>query len=867
MRRRTVVWLVMAVIAAAAFPAHVWLTQRDELARAVALVGQAVELRYDGRYAEALPLAVESLAIREKVHGPDHLDVASSLNELALVYNYQGRYAEAERLHKRSLAIWEKAGRADQTDIATGLLNLASVYRAQGRDNEAEPLIQRSLTMWENALGPDHPGVATTLGHLAGMYQAQGRYAEAEPLYRRSLAIMEKALGARYPQLIARGLDDLASLYHDQGRYAEAEPLAKRSLEIYEGSLGADHPQTAGSLKTLAELYRAQGRYAEAEPLFERSLEIHEESVGADHPDLATSLDRLARLYKDQDRIADAVAASSRAVGILARRFGETPEGRTVGSDTEQRTYRGVFMHHIALVDAGADAAAQAEAFSVAQLASASSTGRTVAGMAARFAAGSDALAAVVRERQDLADRWQRLDAALVKAASQPPDARDRAAEAGSRARLEETGRLLDALDARIAKEFPQYAELSHPKPLDLAATQALLGPDEAMLVYLVDDDATWLWALRRDDAGVLKIEIGAKALAAEVTALRAQLDPEQNPTLKPFAATRAHELYERILEPAAPLLRGARHVFVVPDGALESLPIGVLVTQRPGKEPDTPADHRAIAWFAREHAVAVLPSVGSLRALRQFASGTAAAAPFAGIGNPVLEGTPGAARGVKLGSLFRGASADVDAVRRLTPLPETADELRAVAKALGADDDALFLGERASEPVLRRAGLERYRVLSFATHGLMSGDLKGLAEPALVLTPPAQATPENDGLLTASKVATLTLNAEWVVLSACNTAAADGTPDAGGLSGLAKAFFYAGARSLLVSHWSVPSQATVTLITGAFAALKQDRSIGRAEALRRAEMAMFDLSNPPEFSHPMAWAPFVLAGEGGAGR
>jgi CHAT domain-containing protein len=91
---------------------------------------------------------------------------------------------------------------------------------------------------------------------------------------------------------------------------------------------------------------------------------------------------------------------------------------------------------------------------------------------------------------------------------------------------------------------------------------------------------------------------------------------------------------------------------------------------------------------------------------------------------------------------------------------------------------------------------LDHYKIIEFATHGLMSGELKGLAEPALVLTPPPQATPDDDGLLTASKIATLKLNADWVVLSACNTAAGDGTPDAGGLSGLAKAFFYAGARS-----------------------------------------------------------------------
>jgi CHAT domain-containing protein len=252
---------------------------------------------------------------------------------------------------------------------------------------------------------------------------------------------------------------------------------------------------------------------------------------------------------------------------------------------------------------------------------------------------------------------------------------------------------------------------------------------------------------------------------------------------------------------------------------------------------------------------------------LRQFANAEHASAPFLGVGNPVLNGSPGRERGIVLASLFRGAMADVEKVRALPPLPETADELRAIAAKMGATENDLLLGERASEPVLRQTPIERYKAIVFATHGLMSGELKGLAEPALVLTPPAVATAENDGLLTASKIATLKFNADWIVLSACNTAAGDGTPDGGGLSGLAKAFFYAGARSLLVSHWPVLSKATVVLTTGTFTELAKDPTIGRAEALRRAEMAMLDPANPPEFAHPLAWAPFVLAGEGGAGR
>jgi CHAT domain-containing protein len=486
--------------------------------------------------------------------------------------------------------------------------------------------------------------------------------------------------------------------------------------------------------------------------------------------------------------------------------------------------------------------------------------------VAARFAAGSDALAAVVRERQDLARRWQHLDISVVAAASRPSDDRDAAAEAESRLQLATASTALDTLDARIAREFPAYAELSNPKPVELSEAQALLASDEAMLVYLAGPARSWLWVIRRGAAAFFALDITDKILVAEVAALRAGLDPSRNLVLAPFDTERASALYETIVAPARPLLDGVRQVFVIPDGALESLPFAVLVTKPSQRNPEHVGDYRAIAWLARNYAITTLPAVSSLRALRHF-DVHHAAAPFLGIGDPVLTGSSPSASALTLVSLFRGATADVEKVRQLPPLPETADELRAVAKVLGASDTDLLLRERASEPVLRRAPLDNYKIIEFATHGLVSGELKGLAEPALVLTPPQEATPDDDGLLTASKIATLKLNADWVVLSACNTAASDGTPDAGGLSGLAKAFFYAGTRALLVSHWPAQSKATVSLITGTFAELAKDPSIGRAEALRRAMMSMLDPTSPLEFAHPSAWAPFVLVGEGGAGR
>ncbi|MBP1748989.1 MAG: Kinesin light chain [Deltaproteobacteria bacterium] len=168
-----------------------WGFESEEVVRFLNRVGYYMDER--ARYAEAEPLFQHSLTIREKTLGPDHPDVAISLNNLAELYRQQGRYAEAEPLFQRSLAIWEKALGPFHPDVAISLNNLAGLYYQMGRYAEAEPLFQRSAAIWENALGPDHPEVAESLGNLAELYRQQGRYAEAEPLFQRSLAIWEKA--------------------------------------------------------------------------------------------------------------------------------------------------------------------------------------------------------------------------------------------------------------------------------------------------------------------------------------------------------------------------------------------------------------------------------------------------------------------------------------------------------------------------------------------------------------------------------------------------------------------------------------------------------------------------------------------------
>ena len=296
-------------------------SQENNLQKAKSLNQQLIKLYRQGRYSEAITIAEKALAIDEKALGPVHRDVATSLNNLAMLYVSLGDYAKAEPLYKRSLAIREKALGPDHSDVAQSLNNLAGLYDSLGDYAKAEPLYKRSLTIREKALGPDHPDVAASLNNLAGLYCDLGDYVKAEPLQKRSLAIHEKVLGPDHPK-VATSLNNLAALYRILGDYVKAESLYKRSLTIREKALGPDHPQVAGSLNNLAALYRTLGDYAKAEPLYKRSLVIKEMVLGSDHPKVALSLNNLAMLYSDLGDYVKAEPLYKRSMAIREKILG-----------------------------------------------------------------------------------------------------------------------------------------------------------------------------------------------------------------------------------------------------------------------------------------------------------------------------------------------------------------------------------------------------------------------------------------------------------------------------------------------------------------------------------------------------------------
>jgi len=302
-------------------------TEKDRaLQEAGKLLTESFRLNRAGKYDEARPLAERALEIREQALGPEHPDVAASLNGLAILHRNQGNYTKAEPLFQRALAIREKALGPEHPDLAYSLNGLAILHSEKGDYAKAEPLSQRALAIREKALGPEHPDVAASLNSLAILHYNKGDYAKAEPLYQRALAILEKALGPEHPDL-AYSLNGLAILHYNKGDYAKAEPLYQRALAIWEKALGPEHPHLAASLNNLANLYSEKGDYAKAEPLYQRALAILEKALGPEHPEVARALSNLANLHYNKGDYAKAEPLYQRALAILEKALGpEHPE-------------------------------------------------------------------------------------------------------------------------------------------------------------------------------------------------------------------------------------------------------------------------------------------------------------------------------------------------------------------------------------------------------------------------------------------------------------------------------------------------------------------------------------------------------------
>ena len=514
---------------------------------------------------------------------------------------------------------------------------------------------------------------------------------------------------------------------------------------------------------------------------------------------------------------------------------------------------------------------------------------RALTSSAARATIADPQLAGLARREQDLQQRINTLTELLTGLLSAPPAQQLPSAQAKIRTDIATFKSQREDLKKEIEKKFPDYAELVEPKPASVERTQKVLKPDEVLVSWYFADKVGYVWVISKDKpVQFSQLTVGRAQIAKEVAQLRKSLDPgvATIDEIPPFDVALANQLYQQVLAPVQSAFTGKKVMLTVPHAELGQLPLSLLVTKptpQPAKGGPTPfSGYKTVPWLTRDIAVAQIPSVTALTALRSLPAGNPNRKNFIGFGDPYFSSeqeksaqkqvktTQLATRGIPLSLRSAPKTSGVSSAELalLPRLPDTSLELEEIGKAIGAGDGDIFLHKQASVKQVMSTDLSNRKVVMFATHGLVPGELNGLTQPALALSSPDVTGDKDDGLLTMDKVLTLKLDADWVVLSACNTAAGEGAGSEA-VSGLGRAFFFAGAKALLVSNWPVDSVASRTMMTDLFKNQQKAQGTSKAELLRQAMLNQLDQGGMKEgntmkysYAHPLFWAPFVVVGD-----
>jgi CHAT domain-containing protein len=760
-------------------------------------------------------------------------------------------------------------------------------------------------------------GYVSAMAQVADHQSAAGLYAEADMSLREAFQF-GKSNGFTDNQLV-RVFNGVAWLRNATGRFEDGLAYSNRSekiilgMGVQKGAASWLYTQTPGTLalagmdrwqeavekfdaidremeqlKTKSPaafqawlrgpVYLHTARYPQAKKLYEGTLKWHVENFGEHHYFTAYTRGMYAIALWRNGEPAGARVQFDQAIQNIT-----SPDALT-GDFTEdvfrRKGKKYIFQNYIDLLATTADKDAKDAAiiFQMADHLSSSSVQQALSDAAVRSGVNVPGLSDVIRKEQDAKNEAATLMSYITSQGSEGDKRRNPQVIEQMQKRMRELEGLRKEYKAQIQKGFPEYFQLIQPKAPSHTDIAQQLKPDELFVSILPMEKQTYVWAI--DSAGKVNFHqwpVGEKEGAKLVDKIRKTLDVAGLGNKAPaFDYADAHTIYKGIFGPIESEMADKKHLIVATSGAFANMPLGVLV-----RKPVTSPNPLNAAWLIKDAAISHVPTASGWLSLKRYAKVPSSTQPLIAWGDPLFDNKvatqqiagviPKATtvrsvidtRSTLHIGLERSNEESYLAYSKIPPLPETRDEVIELAKILAADPKQdLILGSDATrQSVLKSSAsgqLGKKQVVVFATHGLLAGDLPNLNQPALAMA--STANPADSPLLTLEDVLGLKLNADWVVLSACNTAGADGRAEEA-LSGLARGFFFAGSRSLLVTHWSVESESAMLLTTHTFAAYKKDPQMRRAEALKQA---MVETMKLPQYAHPAYWAPYALVGEGG---
>ena len=844
---------------------------QNDLAFFDQLLTEARIANAQGKFEDSETLIRKALYIQTQFLGEDSELLVGTLLDLALNVSNSGRYEEAAALFRRIEVLNRKSGNLRNRARYQTYLGFDAANRREFR--QASQYAQAARSAWKKI-------VDSGASPFEGMANRG-----SEELTRMNQG--ELAMALNFEALMSLKTLDLSAALNQAGQAYEILDAADNLPLFWKVEV----------LTTLGDISSAQKRVSAAGVYYKSAL-AYEQRLFGDSVKAIRILAKLGASLQDDGLITEAAVSFRQAIKMA----NALPAGASAAftADELSRYVQALAALASNLKDPVAVQGLYAEAFEAFQRQNSTVVQKTLARASARVLINNKEAGEAIQKLQML-ERQRDLDKTqLASETSLADDQRSKLVEDALLAKIKEKDQQIQTLQAQVEKLSPEYVQLTGVRRVKLEQLQSYLTPTEGVAIFLLGNSSGFVQLIRRDSVTIAPVTKTVEQLFEEVKSLRLGLSVEQG-NVQAFDVNKSFALYQSLLGGIDKNLAGLEHLIVVPSGPLASLPFSVLVTAQPNG-----VDYANTAWLAKRVSLTHSPSLLSFYDKRSTVPTQQATRMFLGFGNPTLGAASGQtknvrvlnttantpastpAQNVKPTATTGQASAQVATAKPVAKppafaavtcrdggpiprniltdmpsLPDTQTELQTVSNFLkGSGPTEFFVGAQATEARLRSIRLSDYRVLYFATHGLLPGELRCQSEPALVLSPPATAavTKIEDGLLDASEISQMKLNADLVVLSACNTAGGGDKFGGEALTGLAEAFFFAGARNLLVSHWSVPSEATTSLMGRVFASLGPDMTRSSALALQQAQVQMLAM---PATAHPVFWGAFVLLGDG----
>lgn len=800
------------------------------------------------------------------------------------------------------------------------LIRLGSAANDGGEYASAEQAFRSALAIQERILGPNDPGLASPMMDLALQISNQGRYVEADELFARVRKLASESadplIRARYSLYIAehetnrsrfdraksnntvaeKGFTDLvppsliefaegatdtrsnsigdAVLLSPEGQTAVSGLAASWSLSSLIAYQNGDYGKVRDDTRRVNALLRVTGLNPPGVvPRVLRLAALSEAGQG----DLAAAVERLgtaADLFAKNGSYERPVALTLLIAGRTALAAGNTTlalnlfrQGAKIGRERHLGFPPSVIGEYMIALDkaAAAPGADQqklaSELFDASQLIQGNVTSQVVAQAFARLSAGDPRARDLLRDMQDADLKLAQLYAQRDQAAQLPieQDSNDTLAKVD--AAIVATQEKRAAADSAAQAASPEYARLVT-SDASVDAVQRLLAPREAMLTLVIGTRASFGVLVEHGQVKEYRIDTTTAQMAQAVTALRQTIEIGADGKLPAFDVAGAHRLYQTLLAPIGDRLAGLQRLTVIPSGPLTALPLEVLVTQ--DTKPVADGNYKNVPFLVTKLAISYTPAPQTFVVLREHTKPAAGSEPYIGFG----DFRPATQR--QLAATFPPdrCGADYSALSALPALPGTRKEITTVGGAIfHAPSRDLVLGADFTRAKLQTMDLTRYRVVHLATHAFLPTELNCRTEPLIAVSAPAGAANASDAFIGLSDILGMKLDADLVLLSACNTAGPAGANAGDSLSGLARAFFFAGARGLLVTHWSLDDAAgpllTALSFTPTGAAPDTAMDLQAAKVTMIQKVGARPGAGNAFFTHPYAWAPFILVGDG----